>query len=96
MMQGKDIKSDPFKRMQGSDVTLEWLETDETALREPIVIVEPDGLGMKMPENLTVNDVAEIVGEDTPVEVIGTPPVNLYPHLCAYKIIIFYRCCHTV
>ncbi|PSS30925.1 hypothetical protein PHLCEN_2v2550 [Hermanssonia centrifuga] len=79
MMQGKDIKSDPFKRMQGSDVTLEWLETDESALREPIVIVEPDGLGMKMPENLTVNDVAEIVGEDTPVEVIDVATQSNLP-----------------
>ena len=72
MMQGKSIKPDPFKRMEGSDVSLEWLETDPTALTEPIVVEKPDGLGMKMPEELTVSDVAEIVGENTPVEVIGT------------------------
>ena len=72
MMQGKTIKPDPFKRMQGADVTAEWLETDPTAMTEPIVVEKPDGLGMEMPEDLTVADVAEIVGADTPVEVIGT------------------------
>lgn len=71
-MQGKLIKPDPFKRMEGSDVTLEWLDNDPTALTEPILIEKPDGLGMKMPEELTVADVAEIVGEDTAVEVIGS------------------------
>lgn len=71
MMQGKPISADPFKRMHGSDVTVEWLENDESAMKEPIVIEKPDGLGMKMPEDLTVSDVGEIMGEDTPVEVIG-------------------------
>ncbi len=71
-MQGKVMKPDPFKRMQGGDVTLDWLQNDETAMKEPIVIEKPDGLGMKMPEDITVSDVAEIVGENTPVEVIGS------------------------
>lgn len=58
--------------MHGSDLSLSWVEEDETAMREPIVIENPDGLGMKMPSsNLTVDDIAKLVGEDTPVEVIG-------------------------
>jgi len=58
--------------MKGEDVRKEWLETDETAMMEPIVVEAPDGLGMKMPpEGFTVDDVAELVGEETPVEVIG-------------------------
>ena len=58
--------------MKGSDVGLEWLENDENAMKEPIVIEDPEGLGMKMPEaNFTVSDVADIVGHETPVEVIG-------------------------
>lgn len=72
MLEGKDIRDDNFKRMKGSDVGLEWLENDETAMQEPIVVETPDGLGMKMPpEEFTVDDVAELVGEETPVEVIG-------------------------
>lgn len=71
MLQGKSIKPDPFKRMAGSNVTVEWLESDPAALTEPIVIESPDGLGMKMPEGLSVDGVAEILGESTPVEVIG-------------------------
>lgn len=71
MMQGKTIKADPFKRMNGGEVTVEWLETDPTAMREPIVIENPDGLGLKMPEDITVADIAEALGDSTPVEVIG-------------------------
>lgn len=70
-MQGKTIKPDPFKRMDGADVTVEWLETDPSAMREPIVIETPDGLGLKMPEDITVAQIAETLGETTPVEVIG-------------------------
>ncbi|KAF7796792.1 hypothetical protein EIP86_007976 [Pleurotus ostreatoroseus] len=79
MMQGKTIKPDPFKRMKGADVTLEWLENDESAMKEPVVIEKPDGLGMKMPEDITVSDVAEIVGEDTPVEVIDVASQSNIP-----------------
>ena len=72
MLRGKEIKPDPFKRMQGSEVTVEWLETDPTAMTEPVVIEKPEGLGMEMPEGLTIRQIAETVGEHTPVEVIGT------------------------
>ncbi|KAG6379102.1 hypothetical protein JVT61DRAFT_11538 [Boletus reticuloceps] len=71
VIQSKPIKDDEFRRMNGSDVGLEWLENDENAMKEPIVIENPEGLGMKMPDtNFTVSDVADIVGHETPVEVI--------------------------
>jgi hypothetical protein len=71
-LQGKEIKESTFKRMKGHEVGLEWLDTDEHAMREPIVIEVPDGLGMKMPpKDLTVDDIAELVGGDTPLDVIG-------------------------
>ena len=72
MMEGKEIKKDPFKRMKGSDVGVEWLESDGDAMTEPVVVEIDDGLGMKMPStSFTVDDVAEALGEDHPVEVIG-------------------------
>jgi hypothetical protein len=72
VIQSKPIEDDEFKRMKGSDVGIEWLENDQDALKEPIVIESPEGLGMKMPdENFTVSDVADVVGHETPVEVIG-------------------------
>lgn len=72
VIQSKPIKDDEFKRMKGSDVGLEWLESDENAMKEPIVIENPEGLGMKMPDaNFRVSDVADVVGYETPVEVIG-------------------------
>ncbi|KAI0781268.1 Clavaminate synthase-like protein [Trametes elegans] len=71
MMEGKAIKRDPFRRMKGSEVGLEWLENDEGAMREPVLIEEEEGLGMKMPPaSFTVDDVVEALGEDHPVEVI--------------------------
>ncbi|KAF8436936.1 Clavaminate synthase-like protein [Boletus edulis BED1] len=71
VIQSKPIKDDEFRRMNGSDVGLEWLEIDENAMKEPIVIENPEGLGMKMPDtNFTVSDVADMVGHETPVEVI--------------------------
>lgn len=93
MLEEKQTKGDPFRRMHGADLGLSWIEEDEMAMREPIVIEKPDGLGMKMPSNdLTVNDIAELVGEDAPVEVIGAfnlaySPIR--PH-------ILVRCCHPV
>jgi F-box and leucine-rich repeat protein 10/11 len=71
MLETKEIKKDSFKRFKGSELE-EWLEQDDDALREPIVIENPEGLGMTMPpNNFSVEDVAEMIGEDTPVEVIG-------------------------
>ena len=72
ILETKEIKPDAFGRLKGSEVTLDWLEQDPEAFKEPIVIESPDGLGMRMPDkDLTVADVAEIVGQQTPVEVIG-------------------------
>lgn len=72
MMEGKVIKRDPFARMPGSEVGIEWLESDEGAMKEPILVETEEGLGMKMPPaGFTVDDVVEALGEDYPVEVIG-------------------------
>jgi hypothetical protein len=73
ILEGKAIKDDRFRRLEGKAVGLEWLENDDSAMREPFVVETPEGLGMKMPdEDFSIDDVAEIVGQDTPVEVIGT------------------------
>jgi len=71
MLETKNIKKAPFKNMKGSQLD-SWLEDDEDAMREPIIIEQPEGLGMKMPPpGLTVEHVAEYIGEDTPLEVVG-------------------------
>ena len=58
--------------MKGEDVCLGWLEKDPHAMEEPIVIETPEGLGLKMPsEELSVTDISGILGEATPIEVIG-------------------------
>lgn len=72
MLDGKKVKDDSFRRMKGSEVCLEWVESDARAMQEPFVVENPDGLGMKMPDtDFSVDDVVEAVGEDTLVEVIG-------------------------
>ncbi|KAF9532383.1 jumonji superfamily protein [Crepidotus variabilis] len=79
LMEKKAIKKDPFKRMKGNELD-SWLEDDETAFREPIVIEDPEGLGMKMPpEGLTVEHVAEYIGEDQPVEVVDVASQSSSP-----------------
>ncbi|KAJ7184115.1 jumonji superfamily protein [Mycena filopes] len=80
MLENKTFKKESFKRMHGSDVTVEWLEEDEDAMMEPIVVEKVDGLGMKMPpSDFTVEDVAELVGEETPVEVIDVATQSASP-----------------
>jgi hypothetical protein len=75
MLEGKPILKDPFERMKGEDVCLAWLEQNPHAMEEPIIIESPEGLGMKMPlEDLTVANIAVILGEATPIEVIGLSP----------------------
>jgi F-box/leucine-rich repeat protein 10/11 len=79
ILQEKRTDGDPFKRMHGGDLGLSWLDENEMAMREPIVIENPEGLEMKMPSSdLTVGEVAELVGKDTPVEVIGACSVRTY------------------
>ncbi|KAG8838410.1 JmjC domain-containing histone demethylation protein 1 [Serendipita sp. 411] len=70
--ESKKYSPDNFRRMNGSDIGMEWILRDESAMKEPIVIEAPEGLGMKMPpKEMTVRDVANEVGPDTHVEVIG-------------------------
>ncbi|KAH9925328.1 uncharacterized protein B0H18DRAFT_1009704 [Fomitopsis serialis] len=49
-------------------------------MKEPIVIEAPEGLGMKMPlKSFTVEDVATVIGEDSPVEVIDVATQSNVP-----------------
>jgi hypothetical protein len=41
-------------------------------MTEPVVVENAEGLGMRMPaQDFTIDNVVELVGADTPVEVIG-------------------------
>ena len=73
----RKFAADRFKRMEGWELTKEWAE--KTGCNEPVVIPKghSDGMGMTMPVDLTVRKVAELVGEDTRVEVIGTTPLEV-------------------
>lgn len=101
ILQTKPIKPAPFREMKGTQLNkTEWIDKDEGAMMEPVVVRSRDreGLGMRMPwgwkrpakgekkgdggegegegerdvgEEFTVRDVRDIMGGDTPVEVIG-------------------------
>ncbi|GAA5912839.1 hypothetical protein JCM8208_006441 [Rhodotorula glutinis] len=62
-----------FRRFEdGHDLSREgdeWVYGDK-GMTEPFVVVKQDGLGLKMPRDLTVKQVAELVGPRTPLEVI--------------------------
>ena len=87
------IKKAPFKRMKGVDMD-SWLENEpDNAMKEPIIIEKPDGLGMKMPpEGLTVEHVAEYIGEDVPLEVIGQLLLHSPPFQSLSCWLAFSRC----
>lgn len=72
LLESKTFSKDEFRRMRGSDLTEEWLYDDATAMTEPVIIEKPDGLGMMMPPpSLNVPEIANILGPETPLEVIG-------------------------
>ncbi|XP_006458328.1 hypothetical protein AGABI2DRAFT_183418 [Agaricus bisporus var. bisporus H97] len=80
ILQEKRTDGDPFRRMYGGDLRLSWLDEDEMAMREPIVIEKPEGLEIKMPSSdLTVNEIAELVGKDVAVEVIDVATQSTSP-----------------
>lgn len=76
--------NDPFKRVSGTELTLEWAQS-AGGLSEPIVVPADlkHTLDMHIPEDLTVRQVAEAVGMDCPVEVMnvvsqdGSPGWNM-------------------
>ncbi|KAK3831954.1 MAG: hypothetical protein J3R72DRAFT_373090, partial [Linnemannia gamsii] len=74
LLESHQFQPDKFERIQGKDLTVDWLRV--TGFREPIIVKQDedgttDGLDMKMPEaTLTVDDVRDLVGADTSVEVI--------------------------
>lgn len=67
----RKFATDRFARMTGRELTKEWAE--KTGCKEPVIIPrgQGDGLGMVMPVDLTVRKVAELVGQDVRLEVIG-------------------------
>ena len=53
MLQTKNIPVGNFKRLKGEELNLEYVK--QTGLRYPVIVEDPDGLGMKMPPStLTV------------------------------------------
>jgi hypothetical protein len=80
----RKFAQDRFLRMDGHELTKEWAET--TGCNEPVVVPKgrSEGLGMVMPKDLTVKKVAELVGEDAKVEVIGNSILKLVNSRCPH------------
>lgn len=74
MIRSRRFTADDFPRMRGSDVTSEWAR--KCGLHRPVVVPaghDTEGLGMKLPTDLNVKQVAELVGLTEKVEVIDVP-----------------------
>ena len=68
----RKFTKDAFLRMDGHDVTLEWVR--KTGMPEPFIMQNADGLDMAMPSSsLTVRQIGEIVGMDTRLAVMDVP-----------------------
>ncbi|KAG8874642.1 JmjC domain-containing histone demethylation protein 1 [Tulasnella sp. 331] len=106
IIETKALSKDRFQRKLGSEVTKAWLQTDDTAFREPFVIESPEGLGMQMPgwkngeEGVSdeeahvafdVDDVCRIVGGDTPLEVIDVATQSTSPNWTLSKWAEYYK-----
>ncbi|KAG0740507.1 hypothetical protein G6F62_006965 [Rhizopus arrhizus] len=69
LLQAKQFQNNTFPRYTADQISIALFR--KTGLREPLIIEknEPE-LGMMMPTNLTVTQIAELVGRDRPLEVI--------------------------
>ncbi|KAL8276087.1 hypothetical protein RQP46_011502 [Phenoliferia psychrophenolica] len=69
-LDARKVTEGHFRRIDSASLTPEWLRSDE-GMQEPFWVDSPEGLGMTMPPgDLTIAQVAEIVGPDETVEVI--------------------------
>uniref|UniRef100_A0A8C2ANA8 [histone H3]-dimethyl-L-lysine(36) demethylase n=1 Tax=Cyprinus carpio TaxID=7962 RepID=A0A8C2ANA8_CYPCA len=63
------FSSDRIKRMEGKDLTYEYIQ--RCGLRDPIIFERPEGLGIKMPDpDFSVNDVKSLVGSRRMIDVM--------------------------
>lgn len=89
----KTFAKEHFPRYPGNKITREFL--DKTGLKEPFIVENPEGLDMKMPPaSTTVRDVADSVGRDYPVDVIGKYTSLL--KACISMLNVNHRCGNTV
>lgn len=71
-IESKSVIEGQFRVYRGEELTDEWIYGNES-MREPFVVEEVAGLEMEMPSaEITIGEIARIVGGTTPIEVIGS------------------------
>ncbi|RGB36626.1 hypothetical protein C1646_696736 [Rhizophagus diaphanus] len=84
VLDSKIFQKHKFRKIRGEQLTIDWVRW--FGLEEPIIIENPDGLDMKMPhKDITVSEIAETVGYDTPVDVIDVSTQQEIPDWNMYK-----------
>jgi F-box/leucine-rich repeat protein 10/11 len=68
ILQNRKFPKFDITSTKGSDITFDFVAQNK--FKHPILIDTPQGLGMKLPENLTVDLVAELCGKERMVDVI--------------------------
>ncbi|KTW31146.1 [Histone H3]-lysine-36 demethylase [Pneumocystis jirovecii RU7] len=74
MIENKIFTENTFKKIKGIELTKEWAE--EEGFNEPVLIPagwDYEGLEMKIPKDLTVRKVLEMLGPHEKIEVIDVP-----------------------
>ncbi|KAK4054293.1 JmjC domain-containing histone demethylation protein 1 [Microbotryomycetes sp. JL221] len=70
-----------FKHYIGHDITNEWVWNNPSSFKEPFIIDEPQGLGLKMPpRDISIQQISKLVGPDTPLEVIDVASQSSLSH----------------
>ena len=65
-------ESHPFEIMDAQNLNKEWFSSGQ--FDKPVIIRDSSELDMAMPEStLTIRDIARLLGEDFPIEVMGEP-----------------------
>ncbi|CAG8675077.1 5534_t:CDS:2 [Funneliformis mosseae] len=84
VLDSKLFQKHKFRKVRGEQLTIDWIRW--FGLEEPIIIESSDGLDMKMPhKDITVSEIAEAVGYDTPVDVIDVSTQQEIPDWNMYK-----------
>lgn len=71
LIESRQFAKPMLRSISGRDLTIDYL--NEFGFTEPIVIHHAEGLDMVMPQDLTVDHVAELVGTEIPIEVMDVP-----------------------
>ncbi|KAK9462523.1 uncharacterized protein V1516DRAFT_647035 [Lipomyces oligophaga] len=91
IVQTRTFSAESFKRLNGSELTAKLASSG--GVSEPVVIpkTQRGDLGLRIPSDLTVREVGNLVGMDSKVEVIDVPTQHESPHWDLQRWVDYYE-----